>query len=80
MELDIGSIATYVGIIVAGGGAIFALGRLFEKVKQVERRVDKLENSKDDKKANSLSILEEEYARGKISVEEYDERRKKLQE
>lgn len=80
MVEDFFSIATIIGIAVAAGGAIFALGKLFERVNQLKERLDKLESAKsDEKKLTPLEILDEKYANGDVTTEEYQEKKKNLQ-
>lgn len=78
MELDISSISAIIGLAAAGMGGTFALGKLFEKVNYLEKRIDKLENPSSDKKMDPLSILNDLYAKGKITREEYEKQKKKL--
>jgi len=81
MVEDIFSIATYVGIAVAAGGAIFGLGKLFERVNQLKERLDKLDSPKsNEKKVTPLDILKEKYANGEINTEEYQEKKKNLED
>jgi len=52
VELDISTIGVIIGIAAVGMSAAFALGKFYEKIKNLEKRVDKLESSKDDDKKN----------------------------
>lgn len=46
--LDPASIAVIIGVAAMGGGGLLALGKLIEKVNQLEKRLDKLDSSKTD--------------------------------
>ena len=51
VELDIiSTIAAVIGITAAGMGAAYGYGKLVEKVKNLEKRVDKLESHSDNDK------------------------------
>lgn len=81
VEVDIFSLATYIGIAVVAGGAIFSMGKLFEKINHLKERLDKLESAKsDEKKPTPLEILDEKYANGDFTTEEYKEKKKNLQD
>ena len=51
VELDFPTLAAAAAIIVVLVSATFAMGRLFEKVKNLEKKVDKLDTDKQDKKS-----------------------------
>ncbi|GEM_PF-6879537 len=50
VELDFPTISTIISLAAAGMGATFALGKFYEKIKNLEKRVDKLESSKNNDK------------------------------
>ena len=52
VELDFPTISTIISLAAVGMGTAFALGTFYEKVKNLEKRVDKLESSKNNDKQN----------------------------
>ena len=81
MELDFNTIAIIIGVIAAIGGGIYHYGKLVEKVKQLEKKLESSEQTKIDKaNDNPKDILKRKLANQEISPEKYDELLKKLDE
>lgn len=51
-ELDFTTVSTIISLAAVGMGTAFALGKFYEKVKNLERRIDDLEKSKKDDEKN----------------------------